>query len=219
MTQPALIYEFGDFSVDAAKRQLRGRGGLTVPLTTRAFETLLYLVGRSGTVLEKDELLRAIWPDAIVEENNLTQAISSLRARPRRKPRGAPLHYDRAGSRLLFCRRRENAPASFGNPNYADVKNHGGAAVSAFSSGIPRPCVGVGHGGHADRQTRRQGNYRAPRDLSPEVRGIGSGPLAAGRELGVELVLGGSIQRREDSIRVTVRLVNTADGTSLDRNF
>ena len=53
MTQPALIYEFGDFSVDAAKRQLRGRGGLTVPLTTRAFETLLYLVGRSGTVLER----------------------------------------------------------------------------------------------------------------------------------------------------------------------
>src|SRR4030095_12714270 len=40
-------------------------------------------------------------------------------------------------------------------------------------------------------------------------------PLAAGRELGVELVLGGSIQRREDSIRVTVRLVNTADGISL----
>jgi len=40
-------------------------------------------------------------------------------------------------------------------------------------------------------------------------------PLAAGRELGVELVLGGSIQRREDSIRVTVRLVNTADGASL----
>jgi len=77
--QPALIYEFGDFSVDAAKRQLRGRGGVTVPLTTKAFETLLYLVGRSGTVLEKDELLGAIWPDAIVEENNLTQAISSLR--------------------------------------------------------------------------------------------------------------------------------------------
>jgi DNA-binding winged helix-turn-helix (wHTH) protein len=67
--QPALIYEFGDFSVDAAKRQLRGRGGVTVPLTTKAFETLLYLVGRSGTVLEKDELLGAIWPDAIVEEN------------------------------------------------------------------------------------------------------------------------------------------------------
>ena len=77
--QPALIYEFGDFSVDAAKRQLRGRGGVTVPLTTKAFETLLYLVGRGGTVLEKDELLGAIWPDAIVEENNLTQAISSLR--------------------------------------------------------------------------------------------------------------------------------------------
>jgi tetratricopeptide (TPR) repeat protein len=40
-------------------------------------------------------------------------------------------------------------------------------------------------------------------------------PLAAGHELGVELVLEGSIQRWGDSIRVTVRLVKTADGTSL----
>ena len=77
--QPGLIYEFGDFGVDVAKRRLRGPGGVPVPLTAKAFETLLYLVGRSGTVLKKDELLGAIWPDAIVEENNLTQAISSLR--------------------------------------------------------------------------------------------------------------------------------------------
>src|SRR5215210_1025261 len=77
--QHTLVYEFGDFSVDAAKRQLRGRGGEPVSLTTRAFETLLYLVGRAGTVLDKDELIRAIWPDAVVEENNLTQAISSIR--------------------------------------------------------------------------------------------------------------------------------------------
>lgn len=49
--QQTLIYEFGDFSIDAAKRQLRGRGGEPVPLTTKAFETLLYLVGRAGTVL------------------------------------------------------------------------------------------------------------------------------------------------------------------------
>ena len=51
--QPALIYEFGDFRLDTARRQLRGRGGVTVPLTAKAFETLLYLVGRGGTVLDK----------------------------------------------------------------------------------------------------------------------------------------------------------------------
>ena len=53
-----LIYEFGDFGVDAAERRRRGRGGEPVPLTTRAFETLLYLLGRAGTVLDKDELKR-----------------------------------------------------------------------------------------------------------------------------------------------------------------
>ncbi len=43
------------------------------------FDTLLLLVNRSGEVLEKDALLRAIWPDTIVEENNLNQNISTLR--------------------------------------------------------------------------------------------------------------------------------------------
>ncbi len=45
----------------------------------KAFETLLYLVRHSGKVIEKDELMREIWADTIVEENNLTQNISILR--------------------------------------------------------------------------------------------------------------------------------------------
>lgn len=39
--QHTLVYEFGDFSVNAAKRQLRGRGGEPVPLTTKAFERVV----------------------------------------------------------------------------------------------------------------------------------------------------------------------------------
>jgi DNA-binding winged helix-turn-helix (wHTH) protein/TolB-like protein/Tfp pilus assembly protein PilF len=50
-----------------------------VPLMPKAFDTLLYLVEHSGKVIERDELMTAIWADTIVEENNLTQNISSLR--------------------------------------------------------------------------------------------------------------------------------------------
>ena len=75
----AHIYEFGDFRLDAAKRLLLNSVGEIVPLMPKAFDTLLYLVRHNGKVIEKDELMREIWPDTIVEENNLTQNISILR--------------------------------------------------------------------------------------------------------------------------------------------
>ncbi|MEO6051759.1 MAG: winged helix-turn-helix domain-containing protein, partial [Pyrinomonadaceae bacterium] len=73
------IYEFGEFRIDVAKRLLTKGNDVPLPLTPKVFDTLLYLVRHSGKVIEKDELMREIWTDAIVEENNLTQNISILR--------------------------------------------------------------------------------------------------------------------------------------------
>jgi DNA-binding winged helix-turn-helix (wHTH) protein len=76
---PAHLYEFGDFRLDTAKRLLQRLDGTTVPLTPRVFETLLYMVEHHDTVLDKERLMEAVWPDSIVEENNLSQNISTLR--------------------------------------------------------------------------------------------------------------------------------------------
>jgi DNA-binding winged helix-turn-helix (wHTH) protein/TolB-like protein/Flp pilus assembly protein TadD len=78
-TAPAHVYEFGDFQLDTTKRLLRQLDGTTVPLTPRVFETLLYMVEHHGIVLDKEQLMEAVWPDSIVEENNLSQNISTLR--------------------------------------------------------------------------------------------------------------------------------------------
>jgi serine/threonine-protein kinase len=75
---PPRVFEFGNFRLDASGRTL-SRAGEPVRLTPRVFDTLLYLVERRGTVLGKEELLAALWPDVVVEENNLGQAISKLR--------------------------------------------------------------------------------------------------------------------------------------------
>lgn len=75
---PTPIYEFGEFRLDATKRVLL-REGAPVPLTPRVFDTLLYMVEHHDTVLEKNRLMEAVWPDVVVEENNLTQNISTLR--------------------------------------------------------------------------------------------------------------------------------------------
>ena len=80
MNEPqARFYEFDKFCIDAVKRLLLKGDGEIVPLMPKAFDTLLYLVQNSGKLIEKDELMSAIWADTIVEENNLTQNISILR--------------------------------------------------------------------------------------------------------------------------------------------
>src|SRR5205809_7390915 len=78
-TTPGHIYEFGAFQLDTAERLLRRLDGMAVPLTPRVFKTLLYMVEHHDTVLDKERLMEAVWPDSIVEENNLTQNISTLR--------------------------------------------------------------------------------------------------------------------------------------------
>ena len=104
---PARVYEFGDFRLDTRKRLL-WRDGAQVPLTPRVFETLLYLVEHHDSVLDKERLMEAVWPDSIVEENNLTQNISTLR-RVFGETRLASLYCYGAGTRLPVCRRRHDA--------------------------------------------------------------------------------------------------------------
>ena len=71
-------YEFGDFRLEAGKRLLL-RQGNPVALTPKVFDTLLHLVQHQGKVIAKDDLMRAVWPETVVEENNLNQSISTLR--------------------------------------------------------------------------------------------------------------------------------------------
>src|SRR5207248_665249 len=77
-TPDAHIYEFEDLRIDTVRRLLL-RVGETVPLTPRVFDTLLYFALHHGRVLDKKELMQAIWPDVAVEENNLNQNVSALR--------------------------------------------------------------------------------------------------------------------------------------------
>jgi TolB-like protein/DNA-binding winged helix-turn-helix (wHTH) protein len=82
MDQPAtrVAYEFGDFCVDATQRLLRSRrDGEPIALTSKAFETLLYLVEHAGELVDKTTLMKAVWPNVVVEENNLNQSISAVR--------------------------------------------------------------------------------------------------------------------------------------------
>ena len=72
------FYEFGRFRLDASERVLL-RDRDPVPLTPKVFEILLALVERGGHIVEKEDLMKKVWPDTFVEEGNLTQNVSLLR--------------------------------------------------------------------------------------------------------------------------------------------
>ena len=72
-------YRFSGFRLDVWQRKLFKAGGETVTLSSRAMDALLVLVEHRGETLSKSQLMQAVWPNVVVEENNLNQAISSLR--------------------------------------------------------------------------------------------------------------------------------------------
>lgn len=72
------LFDFETFRLDPLKRQLL-RDGKIVPLTAKAIAALSILVSRRGEIVTKDELMNTLWADTVVEENNLTQQISTLR--------------------------------------------------------------------------------------------------------------------------------------------
>jgi pimeloyl-ACP methyl ester carboxylesterase/DNA-binding winged helix-turn-helix (wHTH) protein len=71
-------YEFAGFELDVPERRLLC-DGVEVDLAPKAFDTLRLLVENAGHLMTKEELLRRLWPDSVVEENNLNKNISVLR--------------------------------------------------------------------------------------------------------------------------------------------
>src|SRR6266481_4404690 len=72
------LYEFGPFRLDPTERLLL-RDGHPVPLTPKAFDVLMVLLQHSGHLVEKRELIEAVWPTSFVEEGNLSVMIHALR--------------------------------------------------------------------------------------------------------------------------------------------
>ena len=79
MAAPAQGYAFADFRLELGKRRLIGPGGAVIALSARAYDVLEHLIEHRDRVVGKDELMRIVWPQTIVEDNNLNQAISAVR--------------------------------------------------------------------------------------------------------------------------------------------
>ena len=209
------IYEFGDFRVDAGRRLLLRLDGRTLPLTPKVFDTLLYLVRNADAVLEKGILMNAIWPDTTVEENNLNQSISALR-----RALGGDRNDHRyivtvpgRGYQFVAFVQKHNPPEPVSAESIKSL------AVLPFHPLMPTERDASLELGMADTLITRlsciRGLIMRPLNAVRKYADLNQDAQLAGRELGVDSVLEGSLQHSGNKVRVTVRLLNVSSGASL----
>jgi DNA-binding winged helix-turn-helix (wHTH) protein/tetratricopeptide (TPR) repeat protein len=213
------FYEFGPFRVDPGRRILL-RETRPVVLTPKAFDTLLALIENRGRVLEKDELMRLVWADTVVEEANLSQNVFTLRKALGEGPQENAYiaTVPRRGYQFVAEVRETPVPSvpTAGLPPQR-VEPPRSLAVLPFTSlGVSTMDDYLGLG-MADALITRLGNIRRlsvrPTSAMRPYAGLTPDPVAAGRSLGVDMVLEGSIQCAGERIRVTVQLVSVQAGS------
>jgi len=215
-TSPAHIFEFGEFRLDGTTRVLTRRDGAAVPLTPKAFDTLVYMVGHAGRVLQKDELMRAVWPDTAVEENNLNQNISMLR-RVLGEERGEHRFIATVPGRgyQFVAKVRVSTDQARHRERAEDVSiavlpfvNLDGTPHSEyFGDGLAEELINALSKLERVRVVARTSAFSF-KGRPVDVRDIAD-------RLGVNHVLEGSVRKSGSRLRVTAQLVSAADGYHL----
>lgn len=218
------LWEFDCYRVDFARRLLL-RGGELVQLPAKALDTLLVLIQRRGEVVTKEDLIKAVWPDAFVEEGNLSQSIHVLR-----RALGESVEEHRyivtvPGRGYRFVADLREIPEIKGDP----------ASSLPASSLPPRVMLAVlpfedisrqkGEEYFSDGLTEEMITQLGR--MNPEWLGVIARTSAMhykdcdrtvqqiGCELGVSYVLEGSVRRVGRRVRVTAQLIQVADQTHL----
>ena len=217
-------YRFGPFVVDRTRYRVL-RGGHAVDLTPKLLDLLLHLVDHAGSLVTKEQLLDALWPDANVTDNALAQAVSELRealgddaATPhfiktvaRRGYRFiAPVEEVKTSSeepaRTPIALSTESAAASIAVMDFLNVTGDPDAAW--LSAGIAETVTGdlrtIGRFKVADRARVVDATRRTNGSLH-DVAAV----------LGTTFAVVGSYQRYADRVRITARIVNIASGEAL----
>jgi len=238
-------YEFGGFRFDSLRRQLRDAQGTLLELPARSIDALLLLLERRGEDVSKEQLMKALWPNTIVEENNLNQAIFALRralgddanaprfvmtlpgrgyrfiAEPEAPPQSAaPVsrvpRYIAIGFAVLFA---FGAAAVFWPRKDAANTAPVSVAVLPFTALLSEQSDPALELGMTDALISQLGTVPGVTVSSLNaVRRVAAADVEAtdaGKTLGVEAVLESTILRQGERIRVSSRLIRVRDGLSL----
>ena len=208
-------FRFGPFRLDRGRRVL-WRGEALVEVAPRALDLLVALVERAGDVITKDELMQRVWPDTFVEEANLSVNVSALR---KALGTGQDGHsyiqtVPRRGYRFVVPPSdSERKPSS--RPSIAVLP------FRDLAPGAGDEYLGVGTSvALISRLSRLSGIVVRPTSAILKYVDAPADPREAGRELRVDAVVEGTVQRSGKRARVTVHLVRVdEDGTAWSGAF
>jgi DNA-binding winged helix-turn-helix (wHTH) protein/tetratricopeptide (TPR) repeat protein len=216
VTGANVVYEFAHRRVDPARRELL-HNGRPVTIYPRCFDALLLLIEKRGTLLEKDFLMQALWPDVVVDENSLAKVISEVRRALGEGPRdsGCIVTIPRRGYRFVadveVHRRPESPPAAGGSPGF-EIRS---LAVLPFSFLNPAAGDETLSIGLADALITRLGQLRRtvvrPTSSITRFAETPMAPAEAARLLGVDAVIAGSVRRAGDTLRASVQLISRGE--------
>jgi len=205
------VFKAKGFEVRPAERRLLAHGQ-PVSLGGRAFDLLLALIELRERVVAKDELLARVWPGAVVEENNLTVQISSLR-----KVLGPDAIATVAGRgyRFTLPLLDDEAPASPAEPSAP--RERPVIAVLAFDNLSNEPEMQFFSDGVSEEIIQRLARGTQLRVISrtTSFQFRGERKAEAAQRLNCAYVLDGSIRRAAGQVRISAHLMEAASGTTL----
>jgi TolB-like protein/thioredoxin-like negative regulator of GroEL len=194
-----LIYRFGDTSVDTLRAEIH-RAGERIPLRRKSFDVLVYLLHRPRRVVTKAELLDAVWADRIVCEGSLKGCLSEVRAAIGDHERKLIRTVPRRGYMLEAHFERE-LPAAGARTSILVVPINGqdGDGESTYvADGLTEEII---------VELSRNRSFRVISHASAmRLKDVGDSLWDTARDLGVDFILGGSIRKSGDNLRVTLQL-------------
>lgn len=210
---PPERYEFGEFALDVPERRL-SRGTASIPLAPKAFDILVTLVRRAGRLISKRELVTQVWPDTFVELGIVSVHISSLRKALNDVTREVRYIETVSGSGYRFT-----APVR-ASQDTGRAGARTSLAVLPFKplvEDMRDPALEMGVTDSVISSVGREGAIlvRPLAAVRKFAAALDQDPIAAGRSLGVNAVLDGTIRKLGDEITITARLMNVADGSSI----
>lgn len=225
MSHYADNYEFGPYQFDLARRVLT-RAGESISLTPKATEILVLLLANAGQLVERDEILKEVWPDSFVEESNLSQNIFILR-RVFGDDRTEPKYIEtvaKRGYRFIAQVKAVSGDGEQSNSLQTRSKRdyssqHPVIAVLPFLNATDRSDLNSLTDGITDIIINNLSRVPQLRVMSHSAvdryRMKVVDPQKAGQELLANAVLVGRLNARQTGVSVSVELVDPATGWQL----
>jgi DNA-binding winged helix-turn-helix (wHTH) protein len=204
------LFLFDTFSLDADERVLV-RDGKVVPLPAKALSTLLVLVRNTGHVVEKDVLMKEVWPDEFVEEGNLAQHIYILR-KALGESTESPMYLEtipRRGYRFMA--------KILGAEKNGHSREIDSVAVLPLENVSDDPTIEYLSDGITESITNNLSHIPRLRVMARSIafRHKGSEPREAGQSLGVSSVVLGLVDRRAEQLILSAELIDVTDGSRI----